>query len=77
MLPHRAGRAILELAVERGVLIAEQDDQGADSEGGAEGELEEAEDGRDDGHHAAPLGVLQQAPAGGDGQGGARLLQLL
>ena len=61
-----------ELVVELGVLIAEQDDQGPDAEGGSKRELEQAEDGCNDGDHAAPLGVLHQAPAGCDGQRGAQ-----
>src|SRR5580704_2362893 len=60
----------LKLLVERRVLVAEQDDQGPDCEGGSEGKFEQVEDGSDDGDQATPLRVLHQAPSCCQGQSG-------
>src|ERR1035438_1573661 len=70
-LPGACLRIPGQLVVEGGVAVAEEEDEGPDAEGGAEGELEEAEEGGGDGDDAPPLRLLVQAPCGKQGQGGA------
>src|ERR1035441_8962245 len=60
-----------KLVVERGIAVAEQDDEGPDAQGGSEGELQHVEKGGYDGHHAAPLGALHQTPSGHQSQSGS------
>src|ERR1035437_6531521 len=61
-------RALRQLLVERGVAVTHQRDQGPDGEGGADGELENAEEGGHDGDDPAPLGALHQAPCSSERQ---------
>ena len=57
-----AEKLLSKLLIKRRIPIAQQHHQRPDAQGGAEGELKQAEEGRDDGHDAAPLRCVRAGP---------------
>src|ERR1035438_9006687 len=60
-----------QLVVEPCVPVTEQNHESPDAEGSSKRELQQAEEGGDNGHDAAPLCALQQAPSSYQRQNGA------
>ena len=60
-----------DVVVEGGVAVPHEGDEGPDCQGGAEGELEDADKGGDHGDDASPGRAVHEAVSGAEGESGA------